>query len=291
MKTIIFCFAGRRANIELQLPCIKRILAAHPDVEYDIWDCSLTDADHEFLQTISGDRINVVDDLYVSGCQFAGLQFNDIYRHYTDDYFRDYRFVKVDEDVVFLQDDRFGDFIDAIDAHPEAVITAQIINNGAGTRLVPTLFRKFEVGLSEVHRSVDYAKTCHQYMFEHWRELVSQPVELIPAQDWLSINLIGYTWEIGCEITRLVGQYPAPTAYDDVCNIPAEIFANGTMADGRACIVVGDEGVINLFPRLIMQGFVACHLYFGPQRNLMDDTDIADLQKRYAEVGRLYRET
>lgn len=36
LRVILFVFAGRKANMQLQVPYIKRILAEHPNVEYDI---------------------------------------------------------------------------------------------------------------------------------------------------------------------------------------------------------------------------------------------------------------
>lgn len=63
-RTVVFVFAGRRANMELQLPFIRRILDAHPDVEYHVWDCAIEESDHEWLKTITGERITVWDDFY-----------------------------------------------------------------------------------------------------------------------------------------------------------------------------------------------------------------------------------
>ena len=34
----MFCFGGRRANMELQLPFVRRILDEHTDVEYHLWN-------------------------------------------------------------------------------------------------------------------------------------------------------------------------------------------------------------------------------------------------------------
>jgi hypothetical protein len=281
-RTVIFTFAGRRKNMELQLPCIKRILKAHPETEYHIWDLSQTDADHQWLQSISGRRITVYDEFYGDE---SWKWFNEVYRFYTHEWFKGYRFVKLDEDVVFLQDKRFGSMLAAIDANPGSFITARVVNNVGCTESV--VEQQLSTPLRDGHLSADYAMLCHQYMFDNWHEIIDRPIALMEMDRWLSINAIGYNYEMGCQIASMVGQQPPPNAYIDMGYVPREIMTR--MADGRPfAMILGDEGVVNLFPRLMLHGFAACHLYFGPQRKLMSDSDIADLRKRYAEMGREY---
>lgn len=279
VKTIIFCFAGRQANIELQLLHIQRILRTDPDVEYHVWDCSENESDHRYLQSIKGERISYHDDFY-------GLPHNDawnsIYRHYTAKRFRHHQFVKIDEDIVFLEDANFGNLIRAIDRNRDMFISAAIINNGACTQLFPELQQSFTVKRvvpSQVHQSVGYAVASHRYLVEHWRELLDQPPELILATDWLSINMIGYSWDLGREICANIGGLPPWDAYSDVDNVPQEINRSRRL---------GDEGVINLYPRVILQSMIAAHLYFGPQRKRMRDADILEIRQQYAELGKLY---
>ncbi|OTR07280.1 hypothetical protein B9M83_09230, partial [Mycobacteroides abscessus] len=59
LRVILFVFAGRKANMELQVPYIKRILAEHPNVEYHVWNLARDPKDAEYLQTITGERITV----------------------------------------------------------------------------------------------------------------------------------------------------------------------------------------------------------------------------------------
>jgi hypothetical protein len=291
MKTIIFVFAGRKENMELQLPHIRRILATHSDVEYHVWDLALEEADHRWLQTIEGERIKVIGDFYKLP---PHQSFNAVYLRYTHPSFRACKFVKLDEDIIFLEDDRFGDFIDAIT--PNQIVSANVINNGACTRLEPGLWEQFEaliskpqpyigvlraphLTLSEVHQSREYALMAHKYFIDHWQELVGQPIELVPATDWLSINVIGYDWRMGKLIHAALGKKPPRNAYSELQNVPAQIKPDGTL---------GDEGVCNLHPIVIMRGFIAAHLYFGPQRGQMKTIQVADLQNRYRAVGEQY---
>lgn len=275
---ILFCFAGRKANLELQLPFIRRILAEHKNVEYHIWNLARKDSDSQYLQTIQGERITVINDLH----GHTWKRFDDVYSHYTEPEYRNCLFVKIDDDVVFIQTDRWAPFIEAIIDNPTAIVSAKVINNGACTSIEPDLWRTFKglpLPLRDVHLSAQYADMCHYYALNHWRSLIAQPTQLIPTDDWLSINLVGYGWRMGCRITSLFGSAP-PAGWPALSNVPE--CANAS--------VMGDEGAFNMFPRLILQGFLACHLYFGPQSALMNADHVVSLQRRYARIGRQYRE-
>jgi len=127
--------------------------------------------------------------------------------------------------------------------------------------------------LLDVHLSGEYAVMSHTYMFKHWREMVGQPVKLIKTRDWLSINTIGYDWRTVREIARRIGT-PSP----------------GVIA-GRSFtprIKIGDEGMVNMLPRLIFQGFLTAHLSFGPQDAHLTDAQLSLWRKRYAAIGQQY---
>jgi Methyltransferase domain len=286
----IFCFAGRRGNMEIQLPYIRRILAEHPDVEYHIWNLARNDADREYLTTIEGERITVIEDparrigSSREGCQCmhcvnpVGV-FTPVYRHYTQVRFRDHLFVKIDDDIVFIETARWSKFIDAIKDNPEHFISAMVVNNGACTSTIPGLWPEFESLSMEprgAYRSLEYAEICHRFMFEHWGELLHQPVGLIAPDNYLSINMIGYNWEMGREMVDLLGTLPELGAWDSVPNMPPE-FTN------MRC---GDEGAVNILSPLICRGFLAAHLSFAPQY-MPSDREIA-LRKAYADISSQY---
>lgn len=282
MKTIIFVFAGRRANLELQLPLIRRILDRNPTVEYHLWNLCRRPADSDFLHTIRGDRITVRDDFYG---RRSGM--NLVYQHYTDPAYRDAVFVKMDDDIVFLETERFPDFVAAI--RPGMVLSAKVINNGACTLTERGLFDQFEalhdpvIGsvsphhpLLDVHLSFDYADACHAYMFEHWRELLDQPTKLIPTSEWLSINLIGFDWDTNRRIAAKVGQ---PHRKD--VRIAGRPYKRGRR--------IGDEGTVNTLPRTIFQGFLAAHLTFGPQITVEGEHfRVQGWRRRYRHIGDCY---
>lgn len=266
-RIIIFVFAGRKPNLELQLPFIRRILEENPNTEYDVWNLARDNGDSKYLQTIQGERITIRNEYRKHSPGYA-----QVYNHYTDPQYKGCIFVKLDDDIIFLQTERFPNFVHAIQTHRRAIISANVINNGACTPLEPNLYEKFQrigVPLLDAHTSTGFAGVAHNYFFNHHTELLAQDINLTPTENWLSINAIGYTWLTGCKIAKLVGTKCEP---QDVA--------------GRHLHWLGDEGTANTFPRIIMQGFLACHLTFGPQN--LTTTQLMPWRNRYAEIGAEY---
>lgn len=258
----LFCFAGRRENMEIQLPYIRRILEDHPNTEYHIWNMARTVEDCRYLKKLTGERITVIDWLY------GTADFDRVYKHYAHPAFQDHLFVKIDDDVVFIESHRFRDFITVVDSNRDSIISAKVVNNGACTLTEPGLIDGFRslapLRLLDVHFSREYLEMSHGYMFDHWPELLCQPIELVPTTDWLSINLVGYDWQMGCRIAARLGE---PGGH---C-IAGRLFPDAPL---------GDEGRVNMLPRSILQGFLACHLSFGPQGD-----DLDEIRKHYAALG------
>jgi hypothetical protein len=277
-RVVIFCFAGREENMELQLPFIERILDAHPGVEYHCWDLSLTEEDHQYLATLKKrhKRIRVYDQFYGDD---PWNHFDDVYRYYTQKRFAGTTFVKIDEDVVFLESGRFADFIEAIESSPHAVVSAKVFNNGACTATEPGLWRKFRANHMlarsplDVHKKPQYATLCHDYFCHNWPAVINQRVELMATQDWLSINLVGFDYPMMLRIAALL-KTPHPRM------VAGRLF--------RPTDKLGDEGTFNTLPRLILHGFSAVHLYFGPQRKLLNEATVNEWRSRYRKLGKEY---
>lgn len=272
-RTIIFVFAGRRPNMQLQLPLIQRILDCRPEVEYHVWNLTKSVGDDVFVRSISGDRIAVFNHFHGSN---PWLRFNDVWRHYADEQYADALLVKIDDDVVFIETERFDDFIAMIDANRDSVVSANTINNGACTQTEPDLWQRFidlGIPLLDVHQSAEYAAMCHNYALDNWSSLIGQPVKLIPTRDWLSINLIGFDGRMAQLIARDLGG-PSPQ------HIAGRFFRKNSR--------LGDEGAVNTLPRRIMQGFLATHLSFGPQD--LPETEWDAFRSQYALLGSRYLE-
>ncbi|WP_195173405.1 hypothetical protein [Mycobacteroides abscessus] len=271
LRVILFVFAGRKANMQLQVPYIKRILGEHPNVEYEIWNLARDPKDGEYLQTITGERITVRNDFH-GGCHWTG--FNKVWWHYAQPEYRDCLFVKVDDDDVFFETARFGEYLEAIDNNRGSVVSALTVNNGASTWLEPLIWRGFEnlnIPLLDVHMSGDYAAMSHEHFLTNWRDVTGQPNQVIPTTDWLSINCIGL-------------DHPTLKRIADLLDAPSPAHIAGR--DWPPGFKIGDEGAANMQPRVIHRGFVVSHLSFGPQQ-LPDETwDL--LRRGYAKVAGEY---
>jgi len=284
---ILFVFAGRRPNLELQLPLARQILADHPNVSYHVWNFARNDEDREYIKTIQGERITVWNGPAEQGfdspaptsapgaVQFGANEHNAAYNHYANEAYRDHLFVKVDDDIVFLETARFGTFLEAIDAHRGSSLVANIINNGACTPLNPGIwdgFKRLRVPLLDIHKSNAYAEMAHSYFHDHHGEVLGQPLELVPTRDWLSINAVGYDWDFLRYVLATIGtRHPPRLAGRDMRNW------------GRR---FGDEGVFQTRQRIIMKGFTAAHISYGPQHPT--EEQLERWLGWYGQIGREY---
>lgn len=259
--------------MELQLPLIRRILAEHQEVEYHVWNFARNNNDNEYLRSLTGERIRVINDWYG---QSPWIAYNEAWKYYAHDEFREQLFVKIDDDVVFIETDRFSDFLDAINTQRGSVVSAKVVNNGACVRTEPSMWLKFkdlDIPLLDVHLHSEFADMCHNHILDHPHEMIGQQVASIPTEDWLSINLIGFDWPTLREMASRLGQ-PSPP------NIAGRDFSPS--------FPIGDEGMVNQEQRLILNGFVACHLTFGPQEKDLTDGQISEWRQRYAHIGKRY---
>lgn len=279
MTTILYAFWGRRENVELQMPYIRRILDEHADIEFHGWDLSRNPADSKYLRSITGDRITVQTAFYGPLPSRGQVK---VWRYYTDPKFRDTHFVKVDDDVIFLDTNHFADFVEASKANPDAVVSALTINNGASTPLIPELWDNYNtlnIPLLDVHLSPEYAEMCHRWFHTNWQTITTQTATLTPSETWVSINCIAYTWHMGRTIAGVLGTR-SPNMIADR-EFP-RINARGRMSGHK----VGDEGAVNMQPVAIYTGMTAGHFTFGPQE--FTPATEHELRKLYTDISRQY---
>ncbi len=247
---ILWMFAGREGNLRINLPIIRQILDDNPQVSFHLWNLARLHEDSEFIKSVEGDRITVWNQWSGTG---AMHQMARVWHFYTNDRFRDALFVKMDDDVVFVESEKFGAFVDAVEANPDKILSAEVVNNGACTPFMPKLwdgYSKLGIPLLEVHESNKYAQLAHRFMFEEWRDLVGRPTSLADVDTWLSINFIGMNWQMLRYMQRKIGHKSPPR------------IADRAIGPGSR---IGDEGAANMFDRMVMRGFTAAHLGFGPQ--------------------------
>jgi len=268
---IFFMFAGRRGNLEVNIPQVLDILDRHPNVEFHLWNLGRIESDRQYVERIRHERITHCS-LYSGRAAYRHM--NRVWQHYTHPRFKDSLFVKVDDDVVFLETGRFGNFLDAVEVNPQFVVSANVVNNGACTPITTGLWNGFtdlNIPLLDVHESNAYAEMAHEYFLENWADMLEQPVDVIQTEDWLSINLVGMHWPMLCKVWEAIG-----------ARSPREIAGRLWEPGSR----VGDEGAVNMLPRALMRGFTVAHLGFGPQSITEEQEE--DWRGRYAALARKY---
>ncbi len=248
---IIFAFYGRRANVEVQLPCIERILQLNPDARFEAWNFTRNAQDDRYVRALSGDQIAVRNDFH--DLSAPAPAWGHVWRHYAAEQYRGETFLKLDDDTIFLEAGRFADFMKVVGDNPGEIISAFTINNGASTYLEPGIAEGYEalgIPLLDVHMSNEYAEMSHRQFFENWRDTVGKDLKVIPTEDWVSINAVGLDWGAMRFVAKQIGTPHPP-------HVAGRDWPVGSL--------VGDEGACNMLPRKIVQGFTAAHLTFGPQ--------------------------
>jgi hypothetical protein len=155
-----------------------------------------------------------------------------------------------------------------------------VINNGACIKVIPEMWdeyqklqRKVDFPLLDAHKRPEFAELCHNYFTDNWPCLIGRPATMFTTSDWLSINFIGYDWEMASIIASRLGK-PSPA------HIAGRMF--------RPKATLGDEGLMNTLPRCIFEGMTVVHLYFGPQLKSAGDAPFTNYRNRYAEMGEKY---
>lgn len=137
-KVILTCFAGRREYLEIQVRYIVKLLDAYDYIEYyDIWNFSWSDEDISYVESLISlhpkIRIKHAPDYGKAsrGNQVASKQFAYYFTEaYNSEHYKDYLFIKIDDDVVYVDLLQFNSFIQTAASDSEHfLISANVINS------------------------------------------------------------------------------------------------------------------------------------------------------------------
>lgn len=289
MKIALVVFAGRKENLELQRPYVDRILEDYPNAEYHLWNLTRNPEDDAYVRSLEGGRVKVFNQLHTGfpircnrtdpnsrrrcECIVHKPPYERPYDFYADSpAYKDTVFVKLDDDVVFFEADRFEYLLTALAARPNAVISANVVNNVVCTKHDTPLRQLAAKEFSPeddrewwwLHTEPQFARLSHEWFLDNWRPLTKPdrqvPLDRARPGELVSINMIAFTHPTMKRISDMIGR------------------------EGR----LGDEGAVDrLLPR-IATGFRAAHLTFGPQDKGMSLKELADLRSRYAAVAKEY---
>lgn len=294
-KIVVFTFAGRQENMEVQAPFLRRLLDTYPGLTVEHWDLTRNDDDHAYVQSLHDPdgRVIVRSDFWPGhndwpvgcrkrikrarkcGCKDCRpAPFEKPYAWYAERGEPETVYTKLDDDVLFIETERYGDVLATLDDHPNAVVSANVVNNVVSAKHSPVLRERVEARFSPVtqydwfmlHTLPEFAQVCHDWFLDDWRPWTAPSprnvVRVLPGER-VSINCISFTHETLVRMAAAMSQL--------------------------AFRKIGDEGTVgtNFLPRIV-RSFTVAHLQFGPQRVGLPESVWDDYRAKYAEVGREY---
>lgn len=310
-RLILFQFAGRQVNMEVQWPYIERLLSLYPEMEVHLWDLTRDPADQRYLQTLQGahdHRVSVLSvlhpghpiaclypDGYPGGsphkprgwrrceCMIHKPPYEQVYKMYaaagpTSD--QDRIYVKVDDDVLFLETERFDDLLAPVVFHPERIVSANVINNAVCAKYAEDAQKtadRFALGwIGE--------RGCAPSDDKGWWELHTKPM----FANWAHENFLRDAPDI-LSRTRRPGNY-VRTRPGEAISINCIAFSHVTMVKiaGMMNDKLGDEGAVDRCLPWIASSFHAAHLAFGEQERQTDPDYLSELRGAYTQLRKDY---
>jgi hypothetical protein len=125
MSVVIITFAGRRDRMSFLVDSLALYLAGTANAEWHIWNYARTAEDEAWVSSLdNGSTMRVMVPEHRRG-------YSSCYAHYTSKrYDADTVFIKVDDDIVFIDMEQLDGFIQFRRAHPEFyILSANVVNN------------------------------------------------------------------------------------------------------------------------------------------------------------------
>lgn len=123
-RVVFTVFAGRRCYLEVLFRYVDALVRAGRIQEVHVWNYARDETDRTWVNGLSRDAYRVIVPLDASPGQW-----DEYYKFYSEDptLADDDVLIKCDDDVVYIDVDKFGPFVDAIDG--DRVFLPNIVNN------------------------------------------------------------------------------------------------------------------------------------------------------------------
>ena len=134
-KVILFCPGGRKNILNIQLLNMVKILDLDIVFEYHIWNFSWNEEDSYYISQLHNihPKIKIKNSPYTNasrGGEIASKQFAYfLCDYYTFEKYNDYVFIKLDDDICFIDINNFERFVDGRLKSNSFLYSANVINN------------------------------------------------------------------------------------------------------------------------------------------------------------------
>lgn len=295
MDIVLFCFAGRRPYLNIQIQYILDVLEKNPKAQYHLWDFSRNEDDHAYLEQISGKHSRIIlfnqfyqgknnitactkkigTVCYCTKCRVG--KWTEPYKYYAShESYANTVFIKIDDDVIYFPYKSLDQYLNQIRENPKYIVSANVVNNGVCAcynDLKPVCLRDESKTFSSVVdwfylcTSKSFFHNCHKWFLESYKPDKNQYPWLtrVPMRSKFSINTIGFTYKIMTEISKKLQE------------------AKDNSSD--------EETISYHFPFLIYNGFTTVHLHFSDQRSQISDSEEQIILEKYNNVAKTYRNT
>lgn len=304
-RTVMFIFAGREKYMAVQMNYLRKILNRQENIELHIWNFSRNSDDNEYLQGLpkQSEKIKLFNEFYEGDntetrcvkrpgfiCQCVRCRpgkWTEPYKYYatSSDYDEETVFVKIDDDIVYIDEIGFDLFVKEARLNKDDIYSANVINNGIcsfydenlkamvlkRTKLrcvvngLPQKFykyfykRRYLEAWWRLCTDADYFRVCHDYFLENFQEIKKNKKIGIgeTLKSRFSINALAISHKNMAVISALLLGEPSRN----------------------------DESLISRrFNIKVFNGFIVSHLHFADQRAAITDLEESFYLSKYRNI-------
>ena len=246
-KVILFCPAGREEVLAIQLRYIKSILDLEIVNEYHIWDFSWTENDSNYISKLAcvHPKIKIKRSPYNNACRsgdVASKQFSyflSTYYNYLA--FKDFVFVKLDDDIVFIDTRNFENFIQGRMRSNSFLYSANVINNK--------------------HTEISNFDNIHTNFIQHYQQILEtnrqKETKLFSKDLRLSINFVSF---LGKDLQYINKEFSNGIGSNDewrLCNvIPTALLLDNEICSFMTVVHYAFGGCID---KKYLQDYIKIH--------------------------------
>ncbi len=215
-KVILICPGGRRSILEIQLMYLRKILDLDIVYKYHVWDFAWSKEDSEFISKLTNfhPKLKVKYSPFTNAHR-SGNVASKQFAYYLGEYYRvdkykDKIFVKLDDDIPFIDVDSFERFIDGRLKSDAFLYSANIINNNLYAtedfeKIHTDFLQNYEIILEKNRKKTSEIFSNEKRMSINFISFLGKDLEYINEE---FSNGIGFDdeWRLSHKIPKKIGR-------------------------------------------------------------------------------------